>query len=107
MHLSGFHGYQDRVRTVTMRYVLNYRAVEDFMPLAREHGASHVARLRQFHSAGTLLMVGTLREPMNGDALGVFTTREAAEDFVSSDPFVLNGVVESWSVRPWEDILSE
>jgi uncharacterized protein YciI len=39
------------------------------------------------------------------DALGLFTTREAAEDFVSGDPFVLNGVVASWTVRPWEDIL--
>jgi uncharacterized protein YciI len=92
---------------VTTRYVLNYHAVDDFLPLARQYGAAHVSRLRQFHAAGTLLMVGTLREPMNGDALGLFTTRKAAEDFVSGDPFVLNGVVARWTVRPWDDILSE
>ncbi|MFD2094186.1 YciI family protein [Blastococcus deserti] len=45
------------------------------------------------------------REPMNGDAMGIFTSREAAEEFVAGDPFVVNGVVASWSVRPWNEIL--
>jgi uncharacterized protein YciI len=88
-----------------MKYVLTYRAVEDFLPLAQQHGAAHVARLHEFHDRGVLLMVGTMDEPMNGDAMGVFTTREAAEEFVAGDPFVLGGVVASWAVRPWNEVL--
>jgi uncharacterized protein YciI len=88
-----------------MKYVLTYRAVEDFLALAREHGAAHAARLREFHGRGVLLMVGTMDEPMNGDAMGVFTTREAAEEFVAGDPFVVHGVVAEWSVRPWNEVL--
>ena len=76
-----------------MRYVMTYHAVEDFMPLALQHGPAHVARLHEFRDRGLLLMVGTFDEPMNGDAMGVFTTREAAEEFIAGDPFVLNGVV--------------
>jgi uncharacterized protein len=52
-----------------------------------------------------LLMVGTMDEPVNGDAMGIFTTREAAEEFVAGDPFVLNGVVANWTVRPWNEVL--
>ncbi|HLM04092.1 MAG TPA: YciI family protein [Blastococcus sp.] len=88
-----------------MKYVMTYHAVEDFLPLARQHGPAHVARLKEFHARGVLLMVGTMDEPMNGDAMGVFTTREAAEEFVAGDPFVVHGVVASWTVRPWNEIL--
>ena len=54
---------------------------------------------------GDLLMVGTFDEPMNGEAMGVFTTREAAEEFAADDPFVVNGVVADWAVRPWNEVL--
>jgi hypothetical protein len=32
--------------------------------------------------------------------MGVFTNRQAAEEFIRGDPFVLHGVVCSWRVRP-------
>jgi uncharacterized protein YciI len=89
-----------------MKYVMTYRAVEDFLPLAREHGPAHVARLHEFHDRGVLLLVGTLDEPMNGDAMGGFTTREAAEEFIAGDPFVVHGVVADWAVRPWNEVLT-
>ena len=88
-----------------MKHVLRYTAVEDFMPLAMANGAAHVARLHEFQGRGVLLMAGTMQEPMNGDALAIFTTREAAEEFVDGDPFVLNGVVSTWQIRPWDEVL--
>ena len=88
-----------------MKYVMTYRAVEDFLPLAQQHYPDHSARVDAFARRGDLLMVGTLDEPMNGDAMGVFTTREAAEEFIAGDPFVLNGVVAGWTVRPWHEVL--
>jgi uncharacterized protein len=88
-----------------MKYVMSYCAVEDFLPLAQQHGPAHVARLHEFRDRGLLLMVGTFDAPMNGDAMGVFTTREAAEEFIAGDPFVLHGVVASHTVRPWNEVL--
>ena len=88
-----------------MKYVMTYRAVEDFMPLARQHYPAHAARVEEFAGRGELLMVGTFDEPMDGAAMGVFTTREAAEQFIDGDPFVRNGVVAEWSVRPWNEVL--
>ena len=88
-----------------MKYVMTYRAVEDFMPLAQQHYPAHAARVEEFAGRGELLMVGTFDEPMDGAAMGVFTTREAAEEFIAGDPFVRNGVVASWTVRPWDEVL--
>ena len=88
-----------------MKYVMTYRAVEDFLPRAQQNYPAHSARVDEFARHGDLLMVGTFDEPMNGEAMGVFTTREAAEEFIAGDPFVLNGVVASWVVRPWHEVL--
>lgn len=87
------------------KYVLSYTSVPDFRPLAQQHFPAHYARLMTFHERGDLLMIGVLLDPVNGDAIAVFASREAAEEFVAQDPFVLNKVVESWSIRPWQEIL--
>jgi uncharacterized protein YciI len=42
---------------------------------------------------------------MDGTAMGVFATREAAEEFATGDPFVRPGVVAEWTVRPWNEVL--
>ncbi len=88
-----------------MKYVMTYRSVPDYLPLAQRHAPAHVARLHEFHGRGVLLMVGTLDDPPTGEAMGVFTTREAAEEFIAGDPFVTGGVVAEWTVRPWNEVL--
>ena len=88
-----------------MKYVLSYRAVDDFLPLAREHFPAHQTHFQRFADRGDLLMIGPMSEPPNGDAWAVFTSREAAEEFVAGDPFVARGIVAEWSVRAWNEAL--
>ena len=38
---------------------------------------------------------------------GGFTSREAAEEFIQGDPFVVNGIVASWTLRGWDEVLSK
>ena len=89
-----------------MKYLLQYSPTTDFAALSRQHGPAHVARLREFHERGVLLLAGTLDDPPSGDAIAVFTSREAAEEFVAGDPFVAGGVVASWRIRPWREVLA-
>jgi uncharacterized protein len=51
-------------------------------------------------------MVGTFEDPQREGAMAVFTTREAAEDFARGDPFVLAGIVSSWRVLAWNEVLA-
>ena len=88
-----------------MKYVLSYRAVDDFLPIAREHYPAHQAHYQRFAERGDLLLIGPLTEPPNGDAMAVFVSREAAEEFVAGDPFVVQGAVAQWSVRAWNEVL--
>ena len=89
-----------------MKYVLFYESGDDVATKAPENFPAHRARLDEYHGAGTLLMVGTLGNPITDGSMAVFTTREAAEEFASGDPFVLNGVVRSWRVLQWDEVLA-
>lgn len=50
-------------------------------------------------------MIGPFSDPREG-AMGIFTTREAAEAFAADDPFVLHGVVSHWQVREWLEAIA-
>jgi uncharacterized protein YciI len=91
---------------MSVRYVLLYESADSVLEKAPAHYAAHSQRADRFHEAGTLLMVGTFADPQRDGSMGVFTTREAAEDFVAGDPFVLNGVVRRWEIREWDDVYS-
>ena len=89
-----------------MRYVLFYDVAEDSRSRAQLHFAEHRARWIEFQARGTLLLIGPFTEPVPGGAMAVFTTREAAEEFARSDPFVRHGVVRAWHIREWDEALS-
>ena len=88
-----------------MKYVLSYESPAELdMEKVGTHFDAHRARWKLFHERGTLLLIGPFADPRDG-AMGVFTTHEAAEEFATSDPFVLNGVVASWTIRAWNEVL--
>ena len=37
--------------------------------------------------------------------MAIFKTREAAEKFVTQDPFILEGIVKSFVILDWDDAL--
>ena len=88
-----------------MKYVLFYESADDVLSKAPVHFAAHSARLDEFHARGELLMVGTFANPQEEGSMSIFTTREAAEEFADGDPFVRNGVVRSWKIHAWDEVL--
>jgi hypothetical protein len=83
-----------------MKYVLFYESAEDVLAKAPPHASEHRALWSEFFAAGQLLMIGPFADPREG-AMGIFTTRDAAETFAERDPFVRHGVVANWYVREW------
>ena len=89
-----------------MKYVLFYESADDVGSKAPAHFPAHKARCDDFHARGALLMVGVFANPQEEGSMAIFTTREAAEEFVAGDPFVLNGVVRNWYIRDWHEALA-
>jgi uncharacterized protein YciI len=85
-----------------MKYAVLYETAEDGLAKAPANIAGHSACLAEFRGRGTLLMGGVFADPREG-ALIIFTTREAAEEFVQRDPFISNGVVRTWRIHAWNE----
>ncbi len=89
-----------------MKYVLFYESGPDVASKAPAVFPEHRARLDDFHARGSLLLVGTFEDAQRNGSMSVFTSREAAEEFARGDPFVVNGVVASWRVLEWNEVLA-
>jgi len=63
---------------------------------------AHRAVWTKYRNDGTLVAIGPMENPADG-ALGVFTTREAAEEFAQEDPFVLGGAVGARQIWAWRE----
>jgi uncharacterized protein YciI len=61
---------------------------------------AHLELIQAYHGDGRLLQAGAYGDPPKGGLL-VFAGAEAAEAFVSEDPYVQKGLVERWSIEPW------
>lgn len=89
-----------------MKYVVFYESSDDVAAKAPQHFAAHRAHWAGFVDRGDLVMIGTFENAQDDGSMAVFRTREAAEAFVEADPFVLNGVVKSWRIVGWNEVLT-
>lgn len=89
-----------------MHYILFYEVAEDYLQHRAAYREEHLALATEACERGELVLGGALADPVDGAVL-IFRTREAAEAFVLADPYVLNGVVKRWRVRPWTTVIGE
>lgn len=89
-----------------MHYILFYKFVDDYLERRGEFRSVHLGLAEEAKKRGELMMAGALAEPADG-AIFVFKgeSPEAAEKFASEDPYVKNGIVIEWNVRPWTVVI--
>jgi uncharacterized protein len=89
-----------------MYFALFYDYVPDVLERRKPFRPDHLAHATEAQKAGRLLMAGAFDPPTDG-ALFLFRAESAAEveDFVRRDPYVTNGVVTAWRVKPWNVVI--
>ncbi len=85
-------------------YVLFYELVEDYVNRRGPLREQHLTLLRAAQQRGEVVLAGALANPTDR-ALLVFRSKEAAEAFGQSDPYVKNGLVTRWQVREWTAVV--
>jgi uncharacterized protein len=85
-----------------------FASFDDALAREPEKIAEHIARSKELHARGTLFMSGAFLdnpgEPLS--TMGVLTSREATEEYIKGDPFVLSGQVKTWSIREWANMFA-
>ncbi|GAA5032946.1 hypothetical protein GCM10011506_22850 [Marivirga lumbricoides] len=83
-------------------YILFYKTIENYVEKRAPYRSEHLKLAKEAHEKGDIIMAGAFAEPADGAAL-IFKadSPKIAEDFAKNDPYVKNGLIKEWTVRPW------
>jgi hypothetical protein len=91
-----------------MHYLLMYETAPDYLARRGAFRGAHLERAWAASARGELLLGGAVGDPaesalllFEGDAPAV------AEAFARADPYVVNGLVTSWRVVPWNTVAGD
>jgi uncharacterized protein YciI len=92
-----------------MHYLLFYEKAPDYMKRQAPFEAAHLNYVLDALRRGDMILAGSLAEPTDGAALLLFNcdSSSIAETFAKGDPYVTNGIISHWSVRPWHTLNME
>ena len=89
-----------------MYYILFYKTVDNYVERRAPYREEHLKYANAAHNKGALVMAGALAEPADGAVL-LFKGDGplVAEEFAKNDPYVKNGLITEWKVRPWTVVI--
>jgi uncharacterized protein len=85
-----------------MYCILSYDYCENVIERRAPYREAHLKLARELVERGQLILGGAVGDPVDGGVI-VFKVDDPAqvEEFVAKDPYVANGIVTSWRIRPW------
>jgi uncharacterized protein len=89
-------------------YLLEYALIDDYLNRRTAFRDEHLALAREAQRRGDLILAGALSEPPDRAVL-VWRTNDPSvvERFAEGDPYVRNGLVTAWTVRPWTVVIGD
>jgi uncharacterized protein YciI len=89
-------------------YLLLYDVVPDYLERRAQFRKQHLGYCCEACARGELVLGGAYAEPVDGAVLLLQgDSPGVAERFAQSDPFVVNGLVTRWRVRPWTTVVGD
>lgn len=87
-------------------FALAYELVDDYLTRRAAFRDQHLKLARESNARGELLLGGAFADPAD-KALLVFRAedRSVVESFARNDPYVTQGLVKRWEVRPWTVVI--
>ena len=89
-----------------MYWLVFYDLVDDYLERRAPLREEHLGLARAAHERGEMVLGGALADPAD-QAVILFSGEDpsAAEAFVAADPYVREGLVRAWRIRPWTVVI--
>src|SRR5512146_2876270 len=89
-------------------FLLFYSYVDDYLERRSGFRDAHMRHAWEAQKRGLLILGGAVADPIDTGLLFFEAESPAAvEAFARADPYVLNGLVESWRVREWVTVVGD
>ena len=85
--------------------LLEYVLADDYLERRAALRDDHLQLAREAHERGELLLAGALPDPYDRALLVWTAPRDVVERFATTDPYVVHGLVRSWTVREWNVVV--
>eukprot|EP01025_Chloroclados_australasicus_P042823 TRINITY_DN45560_c0_g1_i2.p4 TRINITY_DN45560_c0_g1~~TRINITY_DN45560_c0_g1_i2.p4 ORF type:complete len:100 (-),score=16.86 TRINITY_DN45560_c0_g1_i2:316-615(-) len=87
-------------------HILEYKYVADILEKRGPFREKHIAAAKMLSEQGKMSIAGAFGQPPEG-ALFVFKEMsvEEIEKFVKDDPYVVNGLVTEWKIKPYAVVI--
>jgi uncharacterized protein YciI len=91
-----------------MHYLMFYEYATDYLERRGEFRTEHLMLAWEAEARGELILGGALADPADGAVL-LFqcSAPDVAERFAAADPYVKNGLVTCYRVRPWTTVVGQ
>ncbi len=91
-----------------MHYLLMYTLAPDYMERRGQFRTEHLQLGWQAQERGEIVVAGALAEPADMAVL-MFScaSSDTVEQFAKADPYVINGLVTSYVIRPWNTVVGD
>lgn len=89
-----------------MYYILFYKTVDNYVERRKPFRDKHLKLAMEAYNNGSIVLAGALADPAD-EAVLVFKgdSPAVAEAFALNDPYVKNGLISEWTVRPWTVVI--
>jgi uncharacterized protein YciI len=88
-------------------FALTYDVVDDFTNKRTPFRPAHLKEVRDAHARGELIMAGALGDPVGAMLIFRAADKAIVERFATNDPYVKEGLVKNWRVRPWTVVVGQ
>jgi uncharacterized protein YciI len=88
-----------------MHYMLTYELAPDYMQRRPQFRGEHLALAWQAAERGEIMLAGVMDDPQEAALLFRADSEAVPAAFAKADPYVLNGLVTRWRVRPWNTVV--
>ena len=89
-------------------YVVQYDYVENLLEKRKPYRTSHLAHIGKQMEQGNVVLAGTVGNPPT-EGLMIFRnlTSTEVEQLAQEDPYVINGVVKKFTVKPYLAVVGD
>jgi uncharacterized protein len=91
-----------------MHYLMIYDLSPDYLERRAQFRAEHLKLAWESANRGEMILGGALADPPDSAVILFESDSPAvAERFAAADPYVKNGLVTRWRVRPWTTVVGK
>ncbi|GGW78462.1 YciI-like protein [Salegentibacter mishustinae] len=88
-------------------YILDYITSDNYLEERVKYRKEHLNHATEYFNEGYLILGGAIDAANEAVLVFKADSDKIVEAFAQKDPYVKNGLIESWSVKKWNVVIGE